>query len=250
MRHLLLAGGLMLGLATVTFADQWDKKTEITVNDSIMVPGKVLPPGKYVIKLLDSSSDRHIVQIFNADQSKLEVTILAFPNERLDPTGKTVLRYWETPAGVPPAIRAWFYPGDNFGQEFAYPKDEVARIEAANQGATVPVDDRATAANNAPATTPAPAQPAPQVASAIAPPADTVSSNPAPVVTQPAAPDNSALLAQNTPAPEPVQAPAQAAPAPATPDSLPQTATPLPGFFLAGMGLLTIGELLKRVRSY
>jgi hypothetical protein len=33
-----------------------------------------------------------------------------------------VFRFWETPAGKPKAIRAWFYPGDNFGQEFAYPK--------------------------------------------------------------------------------------------------------------------------------
>jgi len=238
----------------MAFADQWDKKTEITVNDSIMVPGKVLPPGKYVIKLLSTTSDRHVVQIFNADQTKLEVTILAIPNERLQPTGKTVLRYWETPAGVPPAVRAWFYPGDNFGQEFAYPKDEVARISAANQGATVPLDDRSsTTANNTAPNTPEPApvaEPAPQVALAPAPAAGNVSSAPAPVVTQPAVPDRSTLLAQNTPAPAETPAPVQAAPDPATPNSLPQTATPLPEFFLAGIGLLTVGELLKRARSY
>ena len=49
-------------------------------------------------------------------------TILAIPNYRLQPTGKTVFTFWETPPGQPKALRAWFYPGDNFGQEFAYPK--------------------------------------------------------------------------------------------------------------------------------
>ncbi len=92
------------------------------MNEPIQVPNKVLPPGTYVMKLLDSPSDRHIVQIFNADENHLFTTILAIPNYRIQPTGKTVFTFWETPPGQPKALRAWFYPGDNFGQEFAYPK--------------------------------------------------------------------------------------------------------------------------------
>jgi hypothetical protein len=57
-------------------------------------------------------------------------TILAIPNYRLQPTGKTVFQYWEVPAGEPRALRAWFYPGDNFGQEFAYPKQKAEHIAA------------------------------------------------------------------------------------------------------------------------
>ena len=53
------------------------------------------------------------------------------PNYRLQPTGNTVFQYWEVPAGQPRALRAWFYPGDNFGQEFAYPKQTAAQIAAA-----------------------------------------------------------------------------------------------------------------------
>ena len=59
---------------------------------TVQVPNKVLPPGKYVMKLLDSPSDRHIVQIFNADETHLFTTILAIPNYRMQPTGKTVSR--------------------------------------------------------------------------------------------------------------------------------------------------------------
>lgn len=32
------------------------------------------------------------------------------------------MTFRERAAGEPQAIRAWFYPGDNFGQEFVYPK--------------------------------------------------------------------------------------------------------------------------------
>jgi hypothetical protein len=64
----------------------------------------------------------------NANQSKLLTTVLAIPNYRLQPTGNTMFRFWETPPGQPKALRAWFYPGDNFGQEFAYPKRDAVTI--------------------------------------------------------------------------------------------------------------------------
>jgi len=121
--------GLMgAALAPNMLADEWNKKTILTVNETIQVPGKTLPPGKYVMKLLDSPSNRHIVQIFNGDETQLQTTILAIPNYRLEPTGKTQFQFWETPPGQPKALRAWFYPGDNFGQEFAYPKMEATQI--------------------------------------------------------------------------------------------------------------------------
>src|SRR5580658_5543597 len=134
MKRLILAvasiGLLGIAFAPGARADEWNKLTTMTVNEPIQVPNQVLPAGTYVIKLLDSQSDRHIVQIFNADQSHLFTTILAIPNYRIQPTGKTVFTFWETPPGQPKALRAWFYPGDNFGQEFAYPKSAAVQIAA------------------------------------------------------------------------------------------------------------------------
>ena len=118
-------------------ADAVDKKTTLTISEPLEVPSCCTPdqtvtlqPGEYVIVLVDSLSDRHIVRIFDKDQKVVIATVLAIPNYRLKPTGKTVFQYWEVPAGQPRSLRAWFYPGDNFGQEFAYPKQTAAKIAA------------------------------------------------------------------------------------------------------------------------
>jgi len=128
-----------LGVASLVpqlaLADQWNKRTILTVNEPIQVPGSVLQPGKYVMKLLDSPSNRHIVQVFNDREDHLYTTILAIPNYRLQPTGNTEFQWWEVPAGQPRAMRAWFYPGDNFGQEFAYPKTAAVQIASVNNAA-------------------------------------------------------------------------------------------------------------------
>ena len=109
-------------------ADSWDKKTTITFSKPVEIPGVhlqgygVLPAGTYVFKVLDSKSDRHIVQIFSKDELTIYATILAIPNLRLKATDKTVMTFRERPAGQPEALRAWFYPGKEWGEEFVYPK--------------------------------------------------------------------------------------------------------------------------------
>lgn len=114
-------------------ADEWNKKTIITFSQSVEIPGQVLPAGTYTFKLLDSPSDRHIVQIFNADGSQLITTILAINDYRLKPTGDTVMKFSERPGDSPEALRAWFYPGDNFGQEFVYPKVRAIQLAQTTQ---------------------------------------------------------------------------------------------------------------------
>ena len=56
-------------------ADEWNRKTTMTFSGPVEIPGVhlkgwgVLPAGTYVFKILDSQSDRHIVQIFSADEN-------------------------------------------------------------------------------------------------------------------------------------------------------------------------------------
>jgi len=114
---------LAAGLFTVTArADEWDKKTVLTVNEPIQIKDTYLEPGQYVLKLLNSQSERHVVQIFNGDESRIINTVLAIPTYRVNPTGHTQFTFWETPPGTARALRDWYYPGDNTGNEFGYPK--------------------------------------------------------------------------------------------------------------------------------
>ena len=124
---------LFIGSTTAS-AQFASKKTTVTFTDPVEIPGvnaQVLPAGVYVFRLLDSLSDRHIVQVFNKDESHIYATILAIPNYRLRATDKTVITFAEHAAGEPQAIRAWFYPGDNWGQEFVYPKKRALQLAKA-----------------------------------------------------------------------------------------------------------------------
>jgi hypothetical protein len=132
---LLLFGALVLfGLLPSARADEWNKKTVVTLNQPVEVPGTVLQSGTYVFKLMDSPADRHIVQIYNQDETHLYATILAIPDYRLKPADKTVMGFEERPSSSPEALKAWFYPGDQYGQEFVYPKSRGLEIaKATNQ---------------------------------------------------------------------------------------------------------------------
>lgn len=110
-----------------------DEKTFFTFSGPVELPGLTLPAGKYMFRLADSLSNRHIVQIFDADGSKIHATILAIPSERMTPTEEPKVDFMETAENAPPAIRKWWYPGDTIGHEFVYPKDQAMRLARATR---------------------------------------------------------------------------------------------------------------------
>jgi len=123
---------LLIGAATAG-AQPADRSTFVTFSGPVSIPGKTLPAGTYTFKLADSPSDRHIVQIFDKDQTQLFATILAVPAERPAPEGDPVITFRETPSNVPPALRYWYYAGDKAGNEFVYPRAQAMTI-ARNSG--------------------------------------------------------------------------------------------------------------------
>ena len=104
-------------------ADESDKKTIVTVNEPIQVPGKVLPAGTYVFKLLDSNN-RTLVAIYDVDEMHLITTVQGISDVRTETPDKAILQLEERPSGQPQALKAWFYPGDNTGVEFVYPTQQ------------------------------------------------------------------------------------------------------------------------------
>ncbi len=107
-------------LAPGARADQWNKKTIVTFSDSVQVPGQVLPAGTYVFKLADSPSNRHIVQIWNADEDQILATILTIPSYRGETPDESIFELEERPGDSPMALKIWYFPGDSTGEEFVY----------------------------------------------------------------------------------------------------------------------------------
>ena len=173
----LLAAGAAW-FAPAARADEWDKLTVMTFNEPVEIPGKFLPAGTYVFKLADSDSDRNIVQIFTQDQKHLVATILAIPDYRPEPAGKTIITFEERPSGSPEALHSWFYPGENYGVEFVYKKSEQQYAARSEEPEMMP------------------AAPAPPVQMVVAKPADV--EPPDPVVV---AEEEVVVVAQETPVP-------------------------------------------------
>jgi hypothetical protein len=70
--------------------------------------------------------------VWDKEQRRLIATVLAIPDNRLDPADKPIVMFKETAAGTPPAIQAWFYPGNTIGDEFVYPRSQAMRIAKAS----------------------------------------------------------------------------------------------------------------------
>jgi hypothetical protein len=117
-----------LALPKAVMAGESDQATMLTFSEPVEVPGQLLPAGTYWFTLADSDSDRNIVQIWNADRTHLVTTILAIADYRQKTPEKTIINFEEKPSGQPEAIQSWFYPGNNFGEEFVYPKTRAKQL--------------------------------------------------------------------------------------------------------------------------
>jgi len=206
------------------------------------------------MKLFNSSSNRHIVQIMNEREDKLLALTFTVAAERLDASDKTILTKYEGSNGQPEALRTWFYPGDLIGQEFLYPHDQAIRIsqrsnkkvpeasvtESAaimSKDADAPEVNLKTEARTSPAEAPVDTNATVLIAQAEPSPA----SRPAPIVAQVQEPPVQVAQSQATQTP--------ASPAASTlPDSLPQTASQGPLFALIGTLSLALAFTLWSAR--
>ena len=188
-------------------ADEEDQTTKLTFSEPVEVPGT------YWFTLANSDTDRHIVQIWNANRTQLVTTILAIPDYRTQPRGKTVVHFEERPSGQPEAIQSWFYPCSNYGEEFVYPKARA--IQLATQTSR-PVLSMA----NEPA--PNPAQITQAAVKAMSPSGEEIEIADV-VATEPVTPQEAA------------------------PDSLPTTASSLPAWGLLGLVSLASSLVLRVV---
>jgi hypothetical protein len=141
-------------------ADEWDQKTIFTFREPVEIPGQVLTAGTYVFKLADSPSNRNIVQVFDKNEVHLYGTFFAIPDYRPHTPERPIITFDERPSGSPEAVRAWYYPGNNYGHEFVYPKLKTIELSR---------EDNQPPAPSEPAAEPAKSTEEPQVVEAPAP---------------------------------------------------------------------------------
>jgi len=149
LKTLCCAAVLTIALAPGARADEWNKKTILTFSGPVQIPGATLPAGSYVFKLADIPGNRHVVQVFDKDEKKIYTTMLAIPNERLEPSNDPVVLFSERASGSPQAIKVWFYPGNRVGNEFVYPKTQAMRIAKQTHQSVLATNDDSTSAGTA-----------------------------------------------------------------------------------------------------
>lgn len=123
-------------MVTPSTAQPFDKRTIFTFSGPVSMPGVTLPAGEYLFRLANPDSGRNVVQVLNAEGTKPYGIFFAMRAERLEPASTPEVRFMETSAGMPAAIKTWWYPGERSGYEFVYPKEQARRLA---QGASQPV---------------------------------------------------------------------------------------------------------------
>ena len=197
--------------------------SSVTFKQPVEIPGMVLMPGTYVMKLLDPYMDRSIVRFYNAQENHMYAMVFAVPDYRLTPTDHTVITFEERAHTAPQAIKEWFPAGDYWGEKFVYPKPQPV-VASTTPATPQPLQSRPTAIAPAPGP--------------IAKPAET----PAPAAqVQPVQPPVEIAQAQPVPTPN--------KPAPTATEQkkeLPKTASDLPMVTLFGAARVLAGAILRR----
>ena len=120
--------GLLLLIGTVVFAYDTAWRSPLTLGEKTEIPGGMLEPGKYMVRVLDTDTTRKVVQFMSEDESKVLATVLAVPDYRVTVKPEGQFIYFQRAEGMPQALKGWFYPVNNYGIEFVYPKVEAVQI--------------------------------------------------------------------------------------------------------------------------
>jgi len=237
------AAVLMTALAPAAHADDFTKLTLLTFSGPVDVPGISLPAGTYRFQLADPNSGRRVVKVSDKDGTKTYGMFLTIPNQRMTPSDKPVVMFKETAAGAPPAVQVWFYPGETYGYEFAYPHEQALRIAKASHQSVLAYNDRSAAS----------ASEADRITSMKGADVARIDENDKPVSTDETLKESSAPRAAiatsgTTSSPTTVEAPAVAAARPAR-RHLPRTASRLPLLALLSVLSLTSGVAFRVARG-
>ena len=224
----ILTAVMAIGLVGVVLGDvPPDKKSTLTTATPIEVPGAILDPGTYVVKLVETQNNRNVVTITSVDEKKIFATTICTPHVAAEDPRHTTFMFYSTPEGANKVLRTWYAPNDRYGQDFVYPPDRAAALrQMTNTEVPALTAEQSTELTNRPA------------------PVAVVSDAEPPKPIEPPAPP--------PPAPAPAPAPMAEAPAPApatmtadASETLPKTASKTPLVLAAGILALGVASGLR-----
>lgn len=229
---------------TSASAQTFDNRTYFTFSQPVTLPGVTLPAGKYLFRIVDTTSSRRIVQVLDADGKKPYALLMSIPAQRNDVPSEPEVRFMETAADTPTALKTWWYPGSTMGWEFIYPREQALRLA---RNASAPVLTTTAAENDT--TEEMKTAELSRVSSTGSDTTVTVDAAPAasPVAGEAQTGDLAAASIDIAPASTPV-VPAPMTPARTARTALPQTASTLPLATALGAMLLLTGIALAGPR--
>jgi hypothetical protein len=125
---ILLAGVLLFVPATEAQKPLWSHKAILTFERPFEIPGKILPPGTYVFKLIVPSA--HVGQVLNVEETEVFGIFFTYtldrapgvplpPDVLLEPREKGGKK-WDRMVG-------WFSPGETVGDRISF--DQFKPVE-------------------------------------------------------------------------------------------------------------------------
>jgi hypothetical protein len=125
-----IAALALLASIQVLHGGSTNKTTHLTFSHPVEVPGVTLPAGTYIFRLQGSvSGSWNRVSITNQADDKTFANVLTVHDYRHETAPHTVVTFGEKgncTEATP--IKAWFYPNEQYGYRFVYPKEQAARI--------------------------------------------------------------------------------------------------------------------------
>jgi len=120
---------LLFGLGAANAkADEANQATKITFSNPVEIPGMVLESGTYWFTILRDDPNQNVIQVWNSTRQHLLDTVLSVPDYRTPTPRHTIIKFEERASNSPEALRAWFYPGQNYGHAFVYSETEARNL--------------------------------------------------------------------------------------------------------------------------
>jgi len=122
-------------------ADTLDRLTYFTFSGPVQLPGVTLPAGTYEFRFVNPATGSSVLRVASEDGKKGKLFFMIRGSDLEDAPDDPIVLLRETPAGSPPALQGWVYPGEVTPFEFIYSHRQAQALGAVKHHGTVNVAD-------------------------------------------------------------------------------------------------------------